>query len=77
MTQSKQPHNVLEDLLTELGVPHTYDYTAQRLSGMAFQTWFGLSKLLKEYGVGAKAYNLSDKNEIASLTPDFFSDSYA
>lgn len=62
---------LLTDYLTALHVPHTYNYSVDRFGKMPFQTLFGLSKLLKEYGVDSEGYHLNDKSEISSLTPPF------
>lgn len=59
------------DILTALQIPHTEDYSRQRYAGMPFLTWFGLSKLLKEYGVEAEGYQLASPTDIASVPPPF------
>ncbi len=38
---------------------------------MPFKTWFGLSRLLQEYGVDSHAYLLKNKDEIKEVTPPF------
>lgn len=68
---SATDHNLVSDLLTVLKVPFTEDYTKQRFDSMPFKTLFGVTQLLKEYGVETVGYNLSDKNEISSLRPPF------
>lgn len=70
-------HDILNDILTGLGVPHTAAYTARRLASMPFPTWFGLSKLLQEYGVDTEAYLINDKSEIECLQPPFIADTAA
>lgn len=47
--------SLLSDLLSDLGVRHTEWYSDARFSAMPFQSLFGLSNLLKEYGVGSTA----------------------
>ena len=71
MGSVKSAHNVLGDLLGELGVPHTARYTEKRFGEMPFPTWFGLKKLLQEYGVSSEAWRLTDKGEMDKLTPPF------
>ena len=64
-------HNIVSDLLTVLKVRHTEDYTARRYDAMPFKTLFGVSQLLKEYGVAAQGYTLNDKKEMVSLRAPF------
>lgn len=52
---------LLCDFLEDLGVPHTDAYTRRRFEGMTFQSLFGLSKLLEEYGVESQALAIGDK----------------
>ena len=68
---SAQVHTLVSDFLTALKVPHTKEYTKQRFDSMAFKTLFGVSNLLKEYGVLTTGYVLEDKNEILSLKTPF------
>lgn len=60
-------HTIVSDILSALGVPHTNDYTEQRFESMPFKTLFGVTQLLKEYGVESKGYQFTDKNEIVNL----------
>ena len=64
-------HTLVSDLLTALKVPFTQDYTKQRFDSMPFKTLFGVTQLLKEYGVETDGYNLADKKEISALKPPF------
>lgn len=64
-------HTLVSDLLTALKVPHTKEYTKQRFDSMAFKTLFGVSNLLKEYGVESAGYRYDDKNEVLSLGVPF------
>lgn len=64
-------HTLICDYLDRLGVPHTAEYSESRFSGMPFQTWFGLSKLLAEYGVASEGYRLDDNKELLALAPPF------
>ena len=64
-------HTLVTDLLTVLKVPFTKDYTKQRFETMPFKTLFGVSQLLKEYGVESKGYRLQDKAELTKLSVPF------
>ena len=64
-------HTLITDLLTVLKVPFTKEYTRQRFETMPFKTLFGVSQLLKEYGVESKGYLIDDKNEISKIQPPF------
>lgn len=50
---------LFSDLLTALGVKHTEAYSDRRFNEMPFQTMFGLSNLLREYGVGATGVSVA------------------
>ncbi|MDE6230243.1 MAG: hypothetical protein K2M37_01315 [Muribaculaceae bacterium] len=63
--------SLVDDWLTLLGVGHTVGYSLKREKEMPFKTWFGLSRLLEEYGVTSAAYQLPDKSEIRSVPPPF------
>lgn len=67
----KYPGNIAADYLKTLGVPFTEDYTEKRYHEMPFQTVFGLTKLLQEYGVESEGYHLGDKNEIRKVPVPF------
>lgn len=77
MAYDNKNHSLLTDYLDLLGVPHTDSYSIRRLESMPFQTLFGISKLLEEYGVKSEGYLLRDKNEITSLTPPFLANTPA
>ena len=64
-------HTLVTDLLTVLKVPFTKDYTKQRFEIMPFKTLFGVSQLLKEYGIESKGYQLQDKTELKKLSFPF------
>lgn len=64
-------HTLVADLLTALKVPFTKDYTKQRFDAMPFKTLFGVTQLLKEYGVETFGYSISDKNELTLLRTPF------
>lgn len=74
MSTKSQQHNLLGDYLEVLGVPHTHDYSLQRLEQMPFKSLFGFSKLLGEYGIESDAWQLEDKNEILKITAPFIAD---
>lgn len=63
--------SLLSDLLEALEVDHTVAYSNRRFEEMPFRSLFGLSKLLKEYGIDNKTLRLSDKSAVKSLTPPF------
>lgn len=63
----KTDHTLVADLLTVMRVPHTEDYTRQRFETMPFQTLFGVTQLLKEYGVESSGYHLGNKEELGKL----------
>lgn len=72
MTSATIPERtILSDLLTQLDVPHTDEYTNQRFETMPFMTLFGLSKLLEEYKIKSEGVYLEDKGELAKITPPF------
>ena len=64
-------HTLVTDLLAVLKVPFTKDYTRQRFESMPFKTLFGVSQLLKEYGVESKGYKIEDKTELTKLSVPF------
>lgn len=77
MASDKTGHTLISDYLTLLGVPHTAGYSGKRMATMPFQTLFGLSKLLQEYGIESEGYELTDKTELLKLTPPFLADTPA
>lgn len=62
---------LLSDFLKQLNVPHTSDYTDRRFRTMPFQTLFGLSKLLEEYGIDSEGLTLADNKQLLQLTPPY------
>ena len=68
---SATDHTLVTDLLTALKVPFTKEYTKQRFDTMPFKTLFGVSQLLKEYGVESKGYRLDNKTEFTKLHAPF------
>ena len=64
---STSSHTLVSDLLTVLKVPFTKGYTSQRFETMPFKTLFGVTQLLKEYGVESKGYRIQDKSELTKI----------
>ena len=67
----KTDHTLVTDILSELKVPFTRDYTKQRFESMPFKTLFGVSQLLKEYGVESRGCKIDDKSEIKNIAAPF------
>lgn len=69
--------SLFTDLLTAMGVKHTEEYSDRRFAAMPFQSLFGLSNLLKEYGIGNIGIKVADnaKEEVLSqLKTPFLAD---
>lgn len=64
-------NTIFTDLLGQLGVRFTREYANRQFEAMSFKSLFGLSQLLKSYGVESEGLVLSDKSEIEKLTPPF------
>lgn len=64
-------HTLVTDFLKVLKVPFTKEYTIQRFETMPFKTLFGVSQLLKEYGVDSTGYRIADKTELTKLPVPF------
>ncbi|MCH5220118.1 MAG: hypothetical protein J1F20_06055 [Muribaculaceae bacterium] len=64
-------HTLVTDLLTVLKVPFTADYTEQRFETMPFKTLFGVTQLLKDYGIESNGYEITDKSSILSIKTPF------
>lgn len=65
------PPNIFTDLLSLLKVPHTYDYSVRQFGAMSFPTLFGLSHLLKRYGIDSEGLLISDREDFRLLKPPF------
>lgn len=68
---------LLSDLLTVLGVHHTELYSDKRFSQMPFRSMFGLSKLLREYGVATAGISVASeerRNALAVMPVPFLAD---
>lgn len=63
--------SLLDDWLAILGVAHTRSYTLKREKEMPFKTWFGLSRVLQDYGIQSEAFSIPDKKEILTVVPPF------
>ncbi len=62
---------ILSDLLEELGVPYTAEYSDRQFEAMPFKSLFGLSRLLASYHIESEGLILSDKSEIVKLPTPF------
>lgn len=67
----KTDNTILSRWLSLLGVRHTASYTDMRFKTMPFPTLFGLSSLLREYGIEAHGYRIDDKSAIAQIPTPF------
>lgn len=61
--------------LDDLEVPHTREYSDSRFRTMTFRSLFGLTHLLKDYGVPSEGWKLSDPREVMKITPPFLAQS--
>lgn len=52
-------------------MPHTSTYSDAQFENMTFKSLFGLSHLLRDYGIPNEALKIADKSEIKKLTPPF------
>ncbi len=57
--------------LAALGVPHTATYSDAQFRSMTFKSLFGLSYLLKSYGIENEAVRVADKSELVKIQPPF------
>ena len=64
-------HTLVADLLAQLKVPHTEAYTKSRFDAMPFQTLFGVTQLLKEYGVDSTGYRLEKDADLSGIASPF------
>lgn len=62
---------IFTDFLTALGVPHTRCYSDSCFNRMTFKSLFGLSHLLKDYGIPNQGWKLDDKEEVKKISPPF------
>lgn len=63
--------SLFSDFLRELGVPHTAEYSDRRYAAMPFRSLFGLTNLMREYGVECEGVMIADKDELRVLAPPF------
>ena len=71
MATDTTQHNIFCDFLNALGVPYTSCYSSRRFGDMPFKSLFGMSKLLKEYGVESKGVKLDTPADIDKLSVPF------
>lgn len=62
---------IFSDFLSALGIAHTNKYSDNRFKNMPFKSWFGMSKLLTEYGADSQGIMVSDKSQILQLQTPF------
>lgn len=62
---------ILSRWLSLLGVRHTAAYTDGRFRSMPFPSLFGLSTLMREYGVETHGYRIDDKTAIDEIPRPF------
>lgn len=62
---------IFSNFLKALGVRHTQKYSDRRFMTMPFMSWFGLSKLLNEYGVDTQGVTVEDKTQMCRLPVPF------
>lgn len=67
----KGKSTVFSDFLTALEVPHTRQYSDAQFRSMTFQSLFGLTHLLKDYGIESEGWKITDPTDYAALTPPF------
>ncbi len=53
--------------LKELGIPHTVSYSDSRFRKMPFQSLFGFTRLLKEYGIESDGLSFDNKGGLDRL----------
>lgn len=59
---------IFTGLLSLLEVPHTDAYSRKRFKTMPFQSLFGFTRLLREYGIDSEGLKLADKSRYTSLS---------
>lgn len=59
--------SLFSDFLSVLNVKHTEEYSDARFATMPFPTLFGLSELLKEYGIGSIGLNVAKETREKAL----------
>lgn len=62
---------IFSRFLTELDVPHTQDYSDSRFRSMTFNSLFGFSHLLKDYGIKNEGLKIDDKSELSLMPVPF------
>lgn len=62
---------IFSRFLAQLDVPHTAAWSDKAFKNMTFQSLYGFSHLLSEYGVPNKGVKFSDKEALTKLTVPF------
>lgn len=57
--------------LSALGVAHTQEYSDAQFRGMTFRSLYGLSHLLKDYGIENTGIKVADKSELTKIPTPF------
>lgn len=68
---AKKRTSLASSLLEALGVPHTRMYADERFATMPFPSLFGLTRLLKDYGVDSRGMMFTDRSQIVNLETPF------
>lgn len=63
--------DLFNDLLKELGVPHTQCFSRQSFESMTFKSWFGLAELLRSYGVESRGFSVGSLASMAAAPMPF------
>lgn len=67
----KKSATLFTAFLAALDVPHTQFYSDRRFATMPFNSLFGLTRLLREYGIDSRGLELADKQQITDLEVPF------
>ncbi|MDE7160764.1 MAG: hypothetical protein K2O24_07995 [Muribaculaceae bacterium] len=57
--------------LKVLGVPHTVEFSENAFKTMDFDSLYGMTHLLKSYGIPSDALSVGDRSELPKITPPF------
>lgn len=63
--------SIFSRYLKALQVPHTVEFSEKAFHSMDFDSLYGLSHLLKSYGIENESYRIGDKEELSKLTPPY------
>lgn len=64
-------NTLFTNFLKALGVCHTREYSDAQFRGMTFKSLFGLTHLLKDYGIESEGWRLNDISEMRKLDTPF------